>query len=157
MKYMPLFPLWFWKTVNRTTFLCFKKMSFTSTCRLLFRLIKLIHFITLLGKQAASEQKLQSLRHKVEKMEDLQSVQNGVLRTIAEEQEILRLICITRAAMQQSTAVSLQHLAKLEQFCGKTIQKALSLVDSGRTKVLHNSQQVQHSFGPVGILVAEYA
>lgn len=107
--------------------------------------------------QAASEQKLQSLRHKVEKMEDLQSVQNGVLRTIAEEQEILRLIYITRAAMQQSTAVSLQHLAKLEQFCGKTIQKALSLVDSGRTKVLHNSQQVQHSFGPVGILVAEYA
>lgn len=85
----------------------------------------------------------------MEKMEDLQGVQNGVLRTIAEEQEILRLICITRAAMQQSTAASLQHLAKLEQFCGKTIQNALSMVDSAKTKMLHSSQQVQHSFSYV--------
>lgn len=80
----------------------------------------------------------------MQEMEGSQNVQNGVLKTIAEEQEILRFICITRAAMQQSTAASLQHLAKLEQFCGNTIQKVLSLVDSGRTKTLCDSQQVQH-------------
>ncbi|KAG0578588.1 hypothetical protein M758_4G031800 [Ceratodon purpureus] len=106
--------------------------------------------------QAASELKIQSLRHKVEKMEDLQGVQNGVLRTIAEEQEILRLICITRAAMQQSTAASLQHLAKLEQFCGKTIQKSLSMVDSARTKMLHNSQQVSEKMVQLEAMVTKH-
>lgn len=43
----------------------------------------------------------------MEKIEDLQS---GVLRTIAAEQEILRMICIARAAMHQSSAASLQRL-----------------------------------------------
>lgn len=81
----------------------------------------------------------------MENMEDLQSVHSGVLRTIAAEQEILRLICIAREAMQQSSAASLQHLTKMEQFCGKTIQKALLMVDSGRTTMLNTSHQVQYS------------
>lgn len=120
-------------------------MSFSCTCTSwIYCFVELIYFTYFLGKQAASDQKLQSLRLKVEKMEDLQSVHSGVLRTIAAEQEILRLIFIARAAMQQSSADSLQHLAKMEQFCGKTIQKALSLVDSGRTKMLYTSHQVRH-------------
>jgi len=104
-----------------------------------------MHYTYYLGKQAESDQKLQSLKLKLKKTEDLQNVHTGVLGTIAAEQEILRLICIARSAMQQSSAASLQHLAKMEHFCGKTIQKALELVDSGRTKMLNTSHQVQHS------------
>lgn len=121
------------------------KMSFSCTCRWIICFVELIHFTYYLGKQAASVQKLKILRQKEVILEGLQSAHTEVLRTVAAEQEILRLICTARAAMQESSAASLQHLAKMEQFCGKTIQKALSLVDSGRTKMLYTSHQVQYS------------
>ena len=93
-------------------------------------------------KQTASDQKLQSLRAKVEKMQDFQSVQTGVLRTIAGEQKVLRQICVARAAMQKTTTASLQHLSQLEQICGTKIQKAFSLVDTERKKELDKIYQV---------------